>query len=198
MGHYRSYQVLATLGRDLRHDDSALQALKESMEQEAERIFRLMALLMPGDDLHAAYLALRSANPSARSNALELLDNILRPPLRDLVVPLFDSQVSVEGRSALANRVVGAPFATREEAVAALLASGDTWLRSCAVRAIGALGLVSFEAELEKWLDDPDPLLRETARSARLQLLRGAQERAPGAELPVGGGWESSEHLGVG
>jgi ATP:ADP antiporter, AAA family len=198
MGHYRSYQVLATLGRDLRHDDSALQALRESMDQEAERIFRLMALLMPDDDLHAAYLALRSPISSARSNALELLDNILRPPMRDLVVPLFDSHVSVEGRSQLANRIVGAPFATREEAVAALLSSGDTWLRSCAARAIGALGLVSFEAELEKWLDDPDPLLRETARSARLALLQGVHERAPGSEPPLGGGWESSENLGVG
>ena len=76
-GHYRSYQVLGPLRARLREDDPVLQALHRSMEQELERIFRLMALLFRGSALHDAYVGLRSTNSAMRANALEFLDNVL-------------------------------------------------------------------------------------------------------------------------
>ena len=42
----------------------------------------------------------------------------------------IDRQVSDTERAQLANRFVGAPMDTADEAVAALLASDDPWLRS--------------------------------------------------------------------
>ena len=113
------------------------------MEQEVERIFRLMGLLFPAYDLHSAYFGLRSGNAAVRANALEFLDNILKPQLRSLLVPLLDSYVSVAERVKHANRLLGTEVDSQEQAVAVLLASDDPWMRSCAAYAIGSLGLRS-------------------------------------------------------
>lgn len=170
MGHYRSYQIVGMLGGHFESSDPVVQALRDSMNQEVERIFRLMKILFPNYDLHSAYFGLQSDNPVVHDNALEFLESVLKPELRKLLVPLLDSEVSVAERVKLANRLVGAEVATQEEAVLTLLVSDDLWLKSCAAYAIGTLGLKSLEGELEKWLNAADPLLRETARQAKEQL----------------------------
>ncbi|HKV98501.1 MAG TPA: Npt1/Npt2 family nucleotide transporter [Vicinamibacterales bacterium] len=101
MGHYRSYQLLGTLGGV---PDAAL---KTSMEHELERIFRLMKLLSPSLDLKEAYAGAHSSDAVMHANALEFLDNILSPQLRTLIVPLLDSEVTIAERVKLADRFLG-------------------------------------------------------------------------------------------
>lgn len=185
-GHYRSYQVLGPLRGQLRPDDPVLAALRTSMEQELERIFRLMALLFPQAGLHDAYVGLRSASGTVRANALEFVDNVLPPELRRVLVPILDSQVSVDERIELANRLVGAPLETTHQAVATLLASEDPWLRSCAIQAIGTLQLWSLEPELARYDAAADPLVRDSLAAARARLAEeGVQAAEPGPPKPV-------------
>jgi AAA family ATP:ADP antiporter len=101
MGHYRSYQIWGTSNGD-KHN-----GLKETMDQELERIFRLMKLRFPTLDLQNAYLGIRSNDPVTHANALEFLDNTLNPQLRTRLVPLIDSEVSYEERVKLADRFLG-------------------------------------------------------------------------------------------
>jgi hypothetical protein len=56
------------------------------------------------------------------------------------------------------------------EAVAELVASNDPQLKSCGAYVIGTFAIKSLEVELGPRLKDPDPLLRETARAAKLRL----------------------------
>jgi ATP:ADP antiporter, AAA family len=191
-GHYRSHQVLASLEPRLRPRDPVVVALRRSMEQEVERIFRLMDLLLPGYDLQSAYVGLRSDDQAVRANALEFLDNVLSPGLRALLVPLLDSQTGLAERVELANRFVGAPVESVEQAVGTLLASDDAWLRSSAAYAAGALGLVTLERQLARAAHDPDPQLRDAARTAR-QRLAGT-----GAEPATEPAWLGDETMGVG
>jgi AAA family ATP:ADP antiporter len=171
LGHYRSYQILGTLGDGFAEaDDSVAKALHDSMGQEIERIFRLLSLLHPGVDLHSAYYGVQSENPVVHDNALEFLDNVLQPHLRKMLVPLVDSTVTVAERVRLASRLVGAEVESPEQAVAALIRSDDPWLKSCGAYAVGTLGLRSLEPDLDECLNHPDPLLRETARQAKLRL----------------------------
>ena len=172
MGHYRSYEILATLGAQVTAADPVTRGLKESMDHELERIFRLLQLLFPDQDIHSAYVGVQSSNPLLHDNALELLDHVLKPQLRALLVPLIDSEVSIEERMAAAHQILGCGLGGCEEAVAALIYSEDPWLKACAAYSIGALGLTSLEPELARWLEDPDPLLRETARHSKAQLRR--------------------------
>jgi ATP:ADP antiporter, AAA family len=170
MGHYRSYQILGKLREELPGDDALLRAPRQSMDQELERIFRLLGLLYPRYDLHSAHVGLQSSDPLVHDNALELLDNILKPQLRALLVPLLDPGVSVSERVRLAQRVVGTEVETREQAVSALLLSEEPWLKSCGAYAVGAFGLHQLEPQLDGCLEHADPLLRETARQAKLRL----------------------------
>jgi len=101
MGHYRSYQILGSCGGSV--DD----ALKQNMTDELERIFRLMKLMFPSIDLQNAYAGIQSSDPVTHANALEFLDNTLNPQLRARLVPLIDSEVSLEERIRLADRFLG-------------------------------------------------------------------------------------------
>src|SRR5579863_1066425 len=170
MGHYRSYQILATIGAATDGVAPVARALKESMNQELERIFRLLSLLHPRLDLHSAYVGLQSTNVAVHDNALEFLDNVLKSQLKDMLVPLLDSKVTIAERAQLARRLVYTEIESQEQAVAELVASNDPWLKSCGAYAIGALGIKSLEDRLDACLNESDPLLRETARAAKLRL----------------------------
>jgi AAA family ATP:ADP antiporter len=170
LGHYRSYQILATISATDDGVDPLARALKESIQQELERIFRLLYLLHPRLDLHSAYVGLQSTNVSVHDNALEFLDNVLKSQLREMLVPLLDSKVTVAERAQIAQRLVRSKIESQEQAVAELVASDDPWLKSCGAYAIGSLGIRSLEDQLDRCLTESDPLLRETARAAKLRL----------------------------
>jgi AAA family ATP:ADP antiporter len=184
-GHYRSYQVLGPLRTQLKDGDPVLEAMRHSMEQELERIFRLMALLLPQAGLHDAYVGIRSTNAIVRANALEFLDNVLKPELRQLLVPLLDAQVTIQERIALADRLVGAPLDSTEQAIATLLSSEDAWLQSCAVYAVGALQLHSLEPELSRFQAATDPAMQESVRTARRRLAGELDAREPHTPAPA-------------
>ena len=169
-GHYRSYQVLGPFKARLKEDDPVLQAMEHAMEQELDRIFRLMALLLPHVGLHDAYVGLRSSDELVRANSLELLDNVLEPELRQVLVPLLDSQVTVEERIAIANRLVGAPLDTAEQAVATLLDSEGS--RGCARARSTPSARCSCTAggRARQFDNDEDPVLKQSVKAARRRL----------------------------
>ena len=171
MAHYRSYQVLSTLGASMTGaEDPVVQRIKDTMQQEAERVFRLLNILYPGHDMHSAYVGLLADDPVVQDNAIEFLEAVLSPQLRELIVPLFDRGVSPGQRAHLANRLLGASLGDRDEAISVLMLSQDPWLQSCAAYAIGEFRLSQFEEQIEKWCTQADPLLRATAIDALRKL----------------------------
>ncbi len=172
IGHYRSHQILHTLGAAA--DENVTRPLADTMNGERERIFRLLSLLYPRHDFESAYYGLQAANPNVHDNALEFLDNVLKPEMRRLLVPLLDAHVTLAERARLGARFVRMQLDTQEEAAAALVGSDDPWLRACGAYVIGSLGLRSLAPQLERCLQDPDPLLRHAATEAKSRLARAA------------------------
>jgi hypothetical protein len=170
MGHFRSYQIIGTLPASVGTGETVHTALERSMSHEVERIFRLLKLLHPSVEFHSAYFGVQSDNRKVHDDALEYLENVLKSPLRGLIVPLIDKEVSTGQRIELANRVLGTQVQNREEAVELLALSPDPWLKSCAAYAIGVLGLTRLAPNLEQWATDEDPVLREAARQAKVRL----------------------------
>jgi AAA family ATP:ADP antiporter len=170
VAHYRSFQILASLKSTFDEGDPVVQGVHEAIEHERERLLGLIAPLLSSMDRRSLASALRSANAVVRANALELMDNVLSPELRQLVLPLVDSQVSDEARVARAASVVGAAVQSQEEAVRAMLSSDNAWLRACGVYAAGALRVDALRPLIEPLVAAPDALLRETARTALQRL----------------------------
>ncbi len=170
IGHYRTYQIMEAVSSPASTEDDVGVALADSLHQELERIFRLLGLLYTHVDLHAVYLGLQSQDRTVYDNALEFLENVLKSPLRVTLVPLLDGRVTPKERARLANQLVRAKLESREQAVNVLVSSEDPWLKSCGAYAIGSFRMKSMARELERCLDHADPLLRETARAAKLRL----------------------------
>ena len=182
MGHYRSYQVLGTLSGTLEDAGNPVEhGLRESMEKESERIFRLLKILYPQYDLHSAYVGLQSTDPVVHDNAIEFMDSVLPPEVRSLIIPLFDREVSVDNRITTANRLLGSALGDREEAIEIMADSDDPWLRACAAYAMGEMRLTRFAGMLDEWAQHSDPLLRATAIDAR-EKLRHAAAAAAGVD----------------
>jgi AAA family ATP:ADP antiporter len=169
MSHYRSYQVMGTMD-DQFADDSFSVSLQKSIDKGLERIFRLLKMLHPDADLKSAFVGLHSPVKSEHDNALEFIENILKPGVRHLLLPLVDADMVLTEKVELANRILGSKVESKDDALRVLMNTHDPWMKSCAAHLIGILGLKHFQEQLDEWASDPDPRLRETVRSAQHRL----------------------------
>ena len=124
--------------------------LRESMEKETERIFRLLKILYPQYDLHSAHVGLQSEDPVVHDNAVEFIDSVLPPEVRSLIIPLFDRDVTV------------APAHRHRQSGAGL----DARRSRRGHRSDGAerRSVAAFVRGLRDGRDAPDPLCREAGR----------------------------------
>ena len=90
----------------LKAADPVLEAMGHAMEQELERIFRLMALLFPDvGGLHDAYVGVALLErPSCAPTPSSSSTTCSSPSCARLMVPLLDGQVTTDERIELAER----------------------------------------------------------------------------------------------
>jgi len=145
-------------------------ALQERLDQALERIFRLLGLAYPSQDIYTAYLGITSKNRISRANALEFLDNILKGRIRELLLPLLDDapRSPTLGRAATAN-LMG--ISSSLEALEYLLRGNDGWLKSCALYYICGNIPESLAHLVEEASGESNEIVRETA----LLALSGSQ-----------------------
>lgn len=93
--------------------------VRDKQAHTTQRVFMLLELLYR-EDFDVIERGLRSGNPKTRANSLELIENIVEPPLRELVVALADA--SSERSASL----------TYEEALRAILERGGATLQTLA------------------------------------------------------------------
>jgi HEAT repeat protein len=133
--------------RVTRGHDLLVTLLDDKQEQVIERVFRLLDLMLRDENLKQIHRGLRSTQPKVRANSRELLENLLRPPLRAAILALVDESP------------VSASFATTgyytpealdyEQLLAALIEEPNETIRSIAAFHIGELGLVRLRPRLE-------------------------------------------------
>ncbi len=153
-----------------------MQLLRDKEAQAIERLLRLLALQYRGEDFRDIHRGLRSRDPRARSSSRELLENLLRPPLR---APIL----AVVGEAGDAERLAGAGelYAVRplgyEAVLERMLDEGGEALRCIAVHHIGELGLAVAAAAARRALARDEELLPVAGARAH---ARDAQPRAGG------------------
>ncbi|PYV12996.1 MAG: hypothetical protein DMG21_22165, partial [Acidobacteria bacterium] len=174
MGYYRSLQILAAIdplagaqaARQLTGSMEGVtlvaRALGERMDLEFERIFRLLALLYPARDVHNAYVGLTSHRPQLQANALEVLEHLLKPDLFKRLASTLDPEIKLPEKLRFAERFCHTRVDSAPEALRVLLHSGDSWLRACALFAIGKLKIVELADELRGQPRDEGDLVAET------------------------------------
>lgn len=142
-----------------------LNQLLRGKEQHAlDSILRLLSVLHPTDDFDSILLGLRSRNAMARASGIELLDSILKSPLKDLVLALLDDGPD-EGRYAAYRSSEQHRPHSYQELLRELLSTDSETLRTLVAFHIGELGLAGFKDTLE------------ALREPRTRLFEGAIDR---------------------
>jgi len=68
--------------------------LQQSLDNNLERIFRLLGLIYSPQDIYNAYLGIRRGATDLKVNAVEFLDNVLETNLKKLVIPVAESTMA--------------------------------------------------------------------------------------------------------
>jgi hypothetical protein len=180
MGYYRSLQILEAIEPHAssllgsKSSDSVLtRALRERMDWEFERIFRLLALIYPPRDVYNAYVGVKSGRPQLHANALEVLEHLLKPEHYRQLSYVLDPEVGHAEKLSFAQRFCRAGVSSKTEALRILLQSDDRWLRACSLYAIGEMRLSEMYAEVQQ-VPHEDSLLDETWRWTTARLAAAA------------------------
>ena len=97
VGHLRLYQILGSRVRR-EHEPAGCAGAARVDDPGGGAHLRLVKLLSPVYDLEPRYVGLQSSKRDIHDNALEFLENILKPQLRAMLLPLLDSDVTVQQR----------------------------------------------------------------------------------------------------
>lgn len=161
--HRVAWETLAVAG-ELPADRDLLPTLLEDKERRAlEGVFRVLHILEPSADYALVYRGLAAGDPQSRASGREILENVLRGPLRPALLAMTDT---LESTARLTELLKTYELPDGE----ALLVAGEDDARR----------LPLARALLARLRDDPNELLRKIAEHelAGLHGTSAGQERA--------------------
>jgi HEAT repeat protein len=148
-------------------------ALKVAQKSIQERLFFLLSFLYDGRALQQVQNALKQETGPHRSYALEILDTMLAPDIKNYMLALLEELTPAQRLQKLKG-VFSQPPATLEEQLRAVCAGEslgqDYWVRSCAIYAAGQLAFDALAGTINSALTAPEPAVRETAQLALSRL----------------------------
>lgn len=122
-------------------------ALRDKEADAVDRLFRLLDLAHPREGFATIYRGVRSGREGARADGVELLHNVLLPPLRGAVVGLVDD--APDAQRLEAGATFHAPLGLSYEGLLGhLLESPSRSLQDLALYHVGELGLTRFREPL--------------------------------------------------
>ena len=172
----RYYQLLLSRESDKADEGPGrmllVRTLEERLDQTLERIFRLLGLRYPLEEIYDSYRGVRSSNIQRRAAALEFLDNALATPLKRVILPVLE-ETSLERLRPVAKEVFGLQAFTSEQCLQEWMRGDDPWLKIVALYRAGELPMRSLEAEMRSARSDPDSRVSETATFSLNRMERG-------------------------
>ncbi len=155
-------------------------ALDHQLQRTQERIFFLLSFLYDARAILRARDAITAGSGIHRAYALEVIDARLTHELKGYVLPLLDDLTPGQRLQRLSTAFPQVRL-ERERRLQALIfrteASQEPWIRACALFTVGQLSLQACRVEATIAIDDPEPLVRETARWALACLDSVAHRR---------------------
>lgn len=143
--------------------------LERRLDGNLERIFRLLGLKYPSEDVYSIYRNIRSEKQDLRLNALEFLDNLLEPSLRKVLIPIIETAM-VEGVSEAAVRKLNLRIPNEFECLGMLLQGKDVRIKFSALYLIGQLNDQAYIPLLNSCKQSESAKIRQVATDILTQL----------------------------
>ena len=121
--------------------------LEERLKGTLDRLFRLLGLKYPPQQIYSAYLAVRRGQGEDSAAALEFLDNVLDRDMKRIIVPMLDDPATLPQRG---RDLFGINIQTPEGAIRELLGSGDEWLVACAISTAAQMGMTNLVPDINR------------------------------------------------
>jgi AAA family ATP:ADP antiporter len=146
--------------------------LEQRLDRNLERIFRLLGLNYPSEDILAIYESLRSEKPDLRLNALEFLDNLLEPNLKKVLIPLIETaMLETITQDAISNLNLKIP--SEYDCFKMLLKGRDARIKLAVLYLIGQLGDRKFLPLVQESLASGQEKVRNFASEIMKDLKKG-------------------------
>lgn len=173
LAHWRQVLVRgaeANASRRTRGHDLLVTLLRDKEVHAVERVFRLLALQIRSEDFQRIWRGLRNDDAKVRSSSRELLENVVKSPVREAVLAL-----AVESGDPL---VASDPFYRAEPLdyetlLTRLLEQPGETVRCLAAYHVGELGLGGFRARIESLRAQETRLFVARVFERTLRLLPG-------------------------
>ncbi len=137
--------------------DSLLsRALQEKHQRARDRIFRLLGMLYPPEDIAAVRTALTHPDARLRSGAIEYLDNLLAGDIRRRVMLLLEDMPADE-RVRKGNTLFKTRVRDVEDTLAQLVHDDSEVIAAAAIQVVERRGLWTLADDLEHVLGHRDP-----------------------------------------
>ncbi|MBI2818312.1 MAG: hypothetical protein HYX72_15380 [Acidobacteria bacterium] len=169
--HY--YELLLAIEADTNANTAGrkllIRSLEQRLDQTLERIFHLLGLRYPPEDIFDAYRAIRNPQSQRRAAALEFLDNTLGQPAKRMILPILEDS-SCEYLEPVGKELFGLEAGTCEDCLRQLINGQDRWLRVLAVYRASELQIASLEPFVRAAQSDSDPVVAETGAEAARRM----------------------------
>lgn len=180
------YQLLAALD-DLSTaratgPDLLRTALEERMDRALDRIFHILGILYPVRTIEVIRGSINSVHSNVKSNAIEVLDNLLDRDERRLILPIVEggsrARVLAKGLENFELERKGISSWVRE-----FLGSSEPWLAVVAIHMVRELALDDVLDQVRDHLANPHAIARETALYTLRAFVTPAELKSIAEEL---------------
>lgn len=143
--------------------EKLIELVERRLDGTLERIFRLLGLRYPPEDVIPVYEGIKSVNPDTRTNSVEFLDNLLEPSLKRTLVPIIETALfdSISNK-AISDLKVKIP--DESVCLSLLLEGRDPKLKMAVFKLISALNNKEHIKLVEPFLESPYAKIRERAK----------------------------------
>lgn len=145
-----------------------IRTLEDRLRATLERLFRLLGLRYPPNQIKAAYLAIHRRTGEDFMAAVDFLDHVLERELKRVLLPLLDEDAVLAQHALELFRIEQKDV---PGALQSLLHSGDPWLTACAIAAAAELRLRELAHDVRHAGDACGYDVAEVARAAEAALV---------------------------
>ncbi len=139
--------------------------LAEKEKQSVERLFQLLSLLYPEEDLRSMYKGATNVKRQVRASSVELLENLLETPLREAVIALIDD-LAPEQKLKRAGPYFTSARVEYDQLLEQLLERPGVGLRCLVAHHIAELGIESLYSILRELPQDSAGFVSSTVERA--------------------------------
>ena len=144
---------------------SLIELLEKRLDGGLERIFQLLGLRFPPDEINSAFKSFQSSKTDIRISSIEFLDNLLDTRLKRVIIPILETSILDSiSEEALKNLNIGVP--KEKDCYSMLLQGNDIKIKLAVLYLINQLKDKKYLDLIEKYRQNHNPKVRDFAEKA--------------------------------